>query len=160
MSFLSCLSWTGIHNKYAVANVTFMLVLEWNQSLILCCFCPRLHCILLSGSTGHSMGLGSSISLKISALVSWRLHDNNGRMYWAHGILLTSIYEKLQVSALQWSDVVMSERNPSALVTGLPSALWCNFIFCAGTMSASPATACRVCILLFLNRDSETIAIV
>jgi hypothetical protein len=32
---------------------------------------------LFSGSTGHSMALGSSISSRISASVSWRLHDDD-----------------------------------------------------------------------------------
>jgi hypothetical protein len=52
-----------------------------------------------------------------------------------------------------WVEFVLHLRS------GPPSALWCNFISCAGTMTATPTTACPVCIFLSLNRDSGTIAI-
>ena len=98
MSFLSFFFlWTGIHHKYIFPYVTFMLLLEWNQYLVLCCFHPLFHDILPSWPADHSTALESSTFLRISVSDSWRLHEIKGRLYWFHGIFLESVYEKLYI---------------------------------------------------------------
>lgn len=78
MSFLLCLllDWkcVTIHLCYCHFHASCMNGLNlWLVSV----FLAQLHDILLYGPTGHSTALGSSISSRISASVSWRLHDDD-----------------------------------------------------------------------------------
>jgi len=125
------------------------------------------HDILLSWPADPSTALESSTFLRISVSDSWRLHEIKGRLYWFHEFswnqFMRSYIHGSHVFSLvkvRCECVICRSQTVLHLWSGLPSALRCNLILVLEPCQRHPRIACCVCTFKFLNRDSETIAIV